>query len=382
METTSTTTTSSLEHKYHQLTVKGCNYTVRGLRPEELDDWAIFCARIFSYKSNPPSSDYFRRHFVNDPDRGSTSLIRVAVNQQDGQIVSSCRVFLRQLSTGMTVDGHVKTVSAGGIGEVCTDPSHRRKGLSKALLQNAIAIMKERQLHVSLLHAAPEFFPVYEQSCGYSCSNSQWVNVEVNVAKLYSWTDASTMVVRKAKFPQDSEQLHPLHQRYSERQLSGCIVRSKDYWDNYLSVEFLQYPLYVLINNSDVIEGWLSIRPNETLDTFQLREFGVDKEKYCRQDALVALSRLFRVALNNVLPVKNDRIVSIQVPKFVTPSIVESEDGQTETLPEVFDWSLATPSDDHGWMYLALNKEVELSSIDGTNDSKQSQHFIWPSDSF
>jgi predicted GNAT family N-acyltransferase len=378
-------TISSLQQEYHQLTLKGCNYIVRGLLPEELDVWASFCARIFSYKSNPPSSDYFRRHFVNDPDHGSTSLIRVALYQEGGQIVSSCRIFLRQLSLGTIVDGNLNTFSAGGIGEVCTDPSHRRKGLSKALLQNSIAIMKERRLQVSLLHASPEFFPVYEQSCGYRCSKSDWVNVKIDIAKLHSWTDASAMMVRRAKFPRDSEQLHCLHQRYSEHQLSGCIARSRDYWNNYLRVEFEQYPLYVLVSNCDAVEGWLSIRPNETMDSFQVREFGVDQEKYRWQDAIVVLCRLLRVALKNVVPMKSHRMVTIQVPKFVAPSNVKSVAGQTEmvaVLPEIFDWSSATPKEDNGWMYLALNEAVELSAIDGTDESKQCRHFIWPSDSF
>lgn len=230
-------TNSETDSKNHKM------YIIRGLLPEELETWADFCARVFSYKPNPPSVEYFRRHFVNDPDQGSTSLIRVAVyHRSDGgsqAIVSSCRIFLRTLSLGnLTENDNQTTVLAGGIGEVCTDPLHRLKGLSKALLRNAIAIMKERQLQVSLLHAAPPFFPVYE-SCGYRCSKSYWMDVDVDVTKLpQSDFTSGGKRVRRAQFPQDTDCLQRIHQQFSEQRLAGCIIRSKEYWNRYLSGEF------------------------------------------------------------------------------------------------------------------------------------------------
>jgi predicted acetyltransferase len=76
------------------------------------------------------------------------------------------------------------TAAAGGIGEVCTDAEHRKRGLSKMLLQNVISIMKERQLQISLLHAAAVFFPVYQKAGGYAGSTSHWSVVQVTTAKL------------------------------------------------------------------------------------------------------------------------------------------------------------------------------------------------------
>eukprot|EP00751_Fragilariopsis_kerguelensis_P010688 CAMPEP_0170786644 /NCGR_PEP_ID=MMETSP0733-20121128/17771_1 /TAXON_ID=186038 /ORGANISM="Fragilariopsis kerguelensis, Strain L26-C5" /LENGTH=436 /DNA_ID=CAMNT_0011132621 /DNA_START=795 /DNA_END=2105 /DNA_ORIENTATION=+ len=54
------------------------------------------------------------------------------------------------------------------------------------------------------------------------------------------------VIVRQAKFPQDTEQLHQLHRIYSEQRLVGCIIRSKEYWTNYISQE-LKGSLFVLI---------------------------------------------------------------------------------------------------------------------------------------
>jgi hypothetical protein len=59
------------------------------------------------------------------------------------------------------------------------------------LLQNVISIMKERQLQVSLLHAAPAFFLVYQKAGGYVGSTSHWSVVQVTTAKL-SVVDTTT----------------------------------------------------------------------------------------------------------------------------------------------------------------------------------------------
>jgi hypothetical protein len=126
-------------------------YVIRGLREDEVKEWSEFCASVFSYKPDPPPSEYFYRHYVNDPNTkaydGSSRLIRVALFE--GTIVASCRIFLR------TITGTNGVLRAGGIGEVCTAMNHRRRGLSAKILENAIAIMKDRDdLQVSSLHAA------------------------------------------------------------------------------------------------------------------------------------------------------------------------------------------------------------------------------------
>jgi predicted acetyltransferase len=121
---------------------------------------------------------------MNDPCHGTTLLICVAVWNDDmshKQIVSSCRIFLKKVSMGGG-----RFAKAGGIGEVCTNPVHLRHGLSKALLKTAVKIMKERQLVVSLLHAAPTFFPVHE-ALGYSRSQSKWAPVSLSLLEIENY---------------------------------------------------------------------------------------------------------------------------------------------------------------------------------------------------
>ena len=359
-------------------------YTIRGLHQDELKEWAAFCASVFAYKKpHPPPADYFYRHFVNDPDHGPTSLIRVAVmDSPTKRIVASCRIFLRILSLGGS--NNASSIQAGGIGEVCTDSTHRRQGLSKALLQNAIEIMKERKLAISLLHAAPGFFPVY-QSIGYSCSQSRWTTMSLLLTELKQYigrrVDNETFIkynLRPVVFPQDTALLHGLHQKYSRQRLIGCVVRSKEYWNQYLSVE-LEASLWVLTDGEETtcqgILAWCGVRQRN--QCYQLCEFGVDTERCDVADALENLLPKVMADMN----VKGHKI-ALNLPHFVFQELQLSRQNPEETVPWI-DWSSVQTNVDEGWMYLALDKDkkFDLSNVDGT-DPERKPHFIWPSDSF
>ncbi|OEU14583.1 hypothetical protein FRACYDRAFT_241132 [Fragilariopsis cylindrus CCMP1102] len=346
------------EQSYH-------TYILRGLKNDnELHQWTKFCATVFSYKLlNPPSEEYFYRHYFNDPNNdpnnnsnstsnanpsknsghGHHSLVRVAFDNKN-QIVASCRIVLRTISTGRRRHSQQEedkvlnlNLNCGGIGEVCTDITHRRRGLSTILLKNALHIMKERKdIHISSLHASFQFFPLYK-SLGYisTCTSSgnRWSTVPMTIMLEASSSlshrctsipicnsnhhhhhhynnnnnnNNSGGVVREARFPQDTEQLHQLHRYYSEQRLLGCIVRSKEYWTKYISEE-LKGSLFVLVQQQQqqqlldvgkedeekdrdyIIVAWLSLRSTTTTTTttpsedddgyrrsFQIQEFGMN----------------------------------------------------------------------------------------------------------
>lgn len=296
------------------------SYTLRGLSEEEVDAWTEFCAEVFSSKENPPSASYFARHYYNDPHRHA-ELIRVVCDAETGAIVASCRVFVRRISIG-----NGESVKAGGIGEVCTHEVHRRRGLSKRLLQDAILIMKEQRMQVSLLHAAPQFFPVY-QSIKYQNTNTQWASLRLTLTPP---TANSEFPIRLARFPQDTPRLHSLHQDFSESIFVGTIIRSEQYWNQYLSKE-LEGNLFVLTDPQDLIIAWLSIRPRgrgDTDNTFQLQEFGCDRP---------AVQGLFALHFFSLLcqahPVPKDTTITLQLPSFVLMNI------QRDTLHcKYIDW--------------------------------------------
>jgi hypothetical protein len=338
-------------------------YIIRGLTEQEIQPWAEFCASIFSYKASPPPPEYFERHFSNDPDRDA-SLIRVAVCGTD--IVASCRVFLRTVSTG-----NGGSIRAGGIGEVCTSDSHRRRGLSKVLLENAIRIMNQRKLQLSLLHAAPTFFPVYQKTGGYSCATSHWSIVSILSSQLKEGA-VSNVMVRAAQFPIDTGRLTMLHQAYSTDRFAGCIVRTHAYWNEYLSKE-LQGSLWVLINQDGLLVAWLSIRSRG--GRYQLREFGVDRGQISTSEAL---SQLLKHAV-----AQEGSDAAMTTPEgtwnLALPTAVLNEIRLDKAKASFINRSTEASEDDLGWMYKTLDQgQVDMITI----ITKDTPHLIWPADHF
>lgn len=318
-------------------------YTLCGLTDQQVEPWAAFCASCFAYKANPPPASYFERHYYNDPGR-DPSLIRVALC--DGTIVSSVRIFSRQVSVGNNV------CNAGGIGEVCTSSNHRRRGLSKFLLQDAIQIMTRRGFKLSLLHAAPAFFPVY-QKVGYASVTQKWSIVTIQLSKCVVADDAT---MRLAEFPADTNRLQAMHQVYSERRFSGCIVRTAQYWNEYLCRE-LEGRLWVLLRDSCIV-AWLSVRQKGHL--YHLAEFGCDPSLISPADAM---SSLLPQAIG-----ENEQTIELRIPTLVL------EDARQATF---VDWTSAKLDNDDGWMYKTLQHNDTTSMVADSNP-----HLIWPADSF
>ena len=417
------------------------SYIIRGLTTEnEILKWSKFCEHVFSYKKpSPPTADYFYRHYKNDPQRDSSTLIRVAIYQNE--IVASCRIFLRTISAHVVVQQQqeddqssssscstsYQPVLCGGIGEVCTTENHRRKGLSRTLIKNAIEIMKSRRLSLSLLHASPTFFPIYEK-LGYTCTRTEWSTVTVNCnnkddhqqqkqqqQRQNTHSPNNSMSIRHAIFPNDIDQLYDLYQKYTQQhhRLVGCIHRTKQYWNEYLSVE-LKDTLFVLVmdddnndnnnhhDNEDRIIGWLSIRPrghnSNNVPIFQSQEFGLDLQ-FTKSNACGDLSpaAVFDELLGYCVSLQDTfddstKNFNVMIPRFVANDIRRSSDDAITTTTTssstkyTIDWDSEQIHIDEGWMYIDLNdnnKEevvVDLTCMKGETD--QPIHFIYPSDSF
>jgi predicted GNAT family N-acyltransferase len=348
-------------------------YILRGLKKDEIAAWTEFCASAFADKATntPPAASYFARHYDNDPDRDA-SLIRVATttfHQNNQVIAASCRVFVRRISFGN--NGETAIIKAGGIGEVCTAANHRRRGLSAQLLQDAVSQMKIAGITISLLHSAPSYFPVYEKA-GYVCTTSRWSDVRID-GKLLEveerLEDSEPVAVRQARFPEDTDQLMSIHQSYSERRFFGCIIRSKEYWERYVSEE-LSGSLWVAENlKTDEILGCMSIRPRG--DRYQLREFS------CK--SVESVPAVFRQLLANVLEEElelteaNPSSFRLHLPTAVLQEVQQSgRDDDADYISEV------VSDDDHGWMYKTLDDDaVSVSEL-----VMDRPHLIWPTDSF
>jgi hypothetical protein len=339
-------------------------YIRRGLRQEqdqELKQWAEFCASVFADKNPPPPSTYFERHFTNDP-LARLDWIRVVL--YNDKIVSSCRIFHRDVSLGGGT-----YITAGGIGEVCTSKQHRHRGLSKLLLQDSLTIMKSHGFSLSFLHAAPEFFPVYERGGGYSSTISEWSVAKIDLDALENYQSSSDALssssIRLAEFPRDTLRLQDLHREYSEQTFIGCLHRSEDYWNQFISKE-LEGTLFVLENN-DTVMSWMSLRRRG--DCVQLREFGHDYELTLHERKIVmakllwhSLGKLQDLSLCNTT-------LGWKIPTFLLHAIGNSDCPYVQSSWE---------ENDYGWMYVTLQHEA----VDMVKLNQSQPHLIWPSDSF
>ena len=378
------------------------SYHLRTLTDSDISSWANFCAQCFAYKSNPPPASYFERHFHNDP-RKDSSLIRVidyhnvdeTTTKEDNPstattptIVASTRVFQKTLSLG----NNGKSIEAGGIGEVCTSEDHRKKGLAKRLLLNAIDVMEnDRKMQCSLLHASAALTAVYERSAQYVCVNTKWNVMTIKTSELKvvakDTTTTSTCQVRLASFPKDTTQLQRIHAQYSEQRFAGCVIRSETYWNEYLQYE-IGSSLFVVTTSSvegeDSILGWMSIRPRG--GRFQLREFGVDLDK-CRSMELTTskiMSILLNVALSHEDTSSDMEAIELHIPRAIVEEMKSQANFNEKGCPWI-DWTVAiTDDDDIGWMYkiFDVNCDGEESNMIHLVNNLKVPHLIWPADSF
>lgn len=332
-------------------------YILRGLKEAEVKPWAAFCASIFAYKANPPPPEYFERHYFNDPVH-KASFIRVAfTKEEEPKIVASCRIFERCIA-----DGKGGTILAGGIGEVCTNKDHRRRGLSKELLKDCIDIMTKCGMKASILHAAQTFFPVY-RSMGYECTTSKWSLLDVT--KPSCETDESSIQCREAMFPDDTPTLQAMHQSFSEQKFVGCLVRSADYWNKYLSQE-LKGTLYVLVDSTTAKPfATLSLRPRG--ERWQLREFCYAPNEGCN------LSQATRILMAKALP-EGEGAQKLHLPTFVAEAMSQDR----ETSQDWIQWDSLAEENDEGWMYRSLGD----SGVSVVQLSQTLPHLLWPADSF
>ena len=436
----SSTITAAICPSYHTVTLPDgtiIKYLLRGLHNASSDDddndegdnnnddineWTNFCALAFAHKKPiPPTAMYFLRHYSNDP-RRDAKLVRVMVSlkpdedEKEEEMASSVRIFRRTLSSGNCSSS--LTFEAGGVGEVCTSPNHRRRGLSTILLHNALTIMQDDNnnnnnnnnnsggMSCSVLHASPEFRPYYTKVGGYQSVRSLWSVVPIEYTNLTSsittdnsrkqLSSAGRFSVRHATFPKDALRLFQLYQLYSERRLV-TIVRSLEYWEKYVSVE-LSDSLWVLTLDTDDdcnIVAWMSIKEKGS-GRYQLREFGLDRQQIT---TTLAMSRLLYVTLDQVMGggfingskvEEEEGVTLLLLPTFVLSEIKEESMSNKDIVHDKkVDASFmkihdATEENDDGWMYVNFDNSSSPTSIVDilTREHDHVPHLIWPTDSF
>lgn len=179
----------------------------RTLRPAELTAWYAHCQSVFQEED----ADYFRKHYERDPDAAS-ELIFVAADQN--AIVSSVRVFVRKVWLGG------RLISMGGIGEVGTKPSYRRRGIAAALLDLAITAMEDRRLPLSILFGNE---PIYSRKGWRFCSVA---HTQANASELPALPEGAAM---RPFMETDLPYLMGMYDMTAAR-MDGTVFRTEDYW--------------------------------------------------------------------------------------------------------------------------------------------------------
>uniref|UniRef100_A0A7S1FPS8 N-acetyltransferase domain-containing protein n=1 Tax=Corethron hystrix TaxID=216773 RepID=A0A7S1FPS8_9STRA len=348
-------------------------YLLRGLTASEVPAWTYFCASCFSYKDNPPPASYFARHYHNDPQK-DCSLIRVAFKLKDGdneglgqeveEIVSSVRIFLRTVS-----NGNDQPIRAAGIGEVCTSSNHRRQGLAGALLSDALRIVDHLNIPLSMLHAAPEFRPNYEK-VGFRSVRSAWTAAPFRISSEGGMGEVRDLDLSDNNI---SLVLANIHRTYSESRLFGCIVRSDEYWQQYLPQEL--GTALVGLHIEGTIVGYMSLMYRS--GRYQLREFGADLTKITTSQALRRMLLSAIRALGE--PEADIGGTTIQqellLPQMVWEEVKSEGHDKERDCHVSFDLDRAIEANDDGWMW--RGDKGQKPEWDGTRRCT-----IWPSDNF
>jgi hypothetical protein len=227
------------------------------------------------------------------------------------------------------------------------------------------------EMQVSLLHAAPTFFPFYK-SMGYRNTESQFKVVTAVQTILKERAD-NDVRVRPPRFPEDTDVLMKIHQEYSEKRFSGCIIRSQKYWNQYVCEE-LEDTLWVCqeLCRGNIL-GWMSIRPRgmdeKGRSKYQLREFGCSSSEKTYQ----TMKSLLRAAIQS-----EEGDFSLLLPALVLED-VESSFRKSSESSSCFDYTNVSVENDQGWMYKVLGGTESSPSSAAVGASP---HLVWQTDSF
>jgi len=222
------------------------NYVVETLNHEDFDEWVNHCGSIFDV-----GPAYFRRHFIADPHKDYNS---VFIIKDDGQIISTVRVFQRQVYIDK------KIYKMGGIGEVSTNPDYRRLGLSGKLLDAAIDYMKENDFRISSL------------GTGYFSHYAKHGFVQVNqyikhVSGDFKYNGSGEHDIRPLN-PSNFHDMSALYEVYS-KELQLPVVRDKDYWKTWCAGE-IKNPHGLFRNGR--ISGYICFEDNNVTELIAAKE--------------------------------------------------------------------------------------------------------------
>jgi GNAT superfamily N-acetyltransferase len=189
---------------------------IRTLEAGERDAW-LDLLNCWELPDGWTGRAFFRRWIEDDPTWADEN---VWVAEERGELVASVQIFPREIR----VLGH--PVPTGGIGSVYTREDQRGKGLASALLDRAVAAMRERGFELSLLFAGR--FDFYGRHGFVSWKNERaWMRPG---GERRPSPDPSDLELSRFEWDRDLDELVQLHADYSSSR-SGTVVRDEALWE-------------------------------------------------------------------------------------------------------------------------------------------------------
>lgn len=273
--------------------------TIKGLKVGEEDAFCAHCALCFSERARPPPAAYFARHLANDP-AASLQGVRCAIDEGEGGagIVATVRVFVRQVKCGRST-----SLPLGGIGEVCTRKEFRRRGLSRALMRDALRWMREEAgmgAGLSSLHGGGAVQPFYA-SLGYVSTPVHYAKVEATPP--VAGEDDTAAVVTAELSGESCRHLEAVSTMYdafcAQLDLVGPMVRSAEYWQRWVANEIPQADRFVQVGEGGNVEAYAAFRVKThasgeaTAATLYLADFAACEVAVNRDGGFHALQQMF-----------------------------------------------------------------------------------------
>ncbi len=322
----------------------------RALYPEELEAWLDHVTHVFS-----GGRQYFSNHWYNDPWRDVEG-IRVAID--DGKIVSTVRVFIRQMYF------HGEPVSVGGIGEVSTRPEHRKRGLATQLLKDSIQFMEDRHIALSMLHGSQRIYSVegwesvpryYAKKTLLGKTQQEW-----NIRPVY-FQDADEV-----------KRLASLYDSYS-RKFNGTFVRDDmAYWTDWVQTES---PSAWVAERDGVIEGFVSVRRRE--QQLGVKEFIASEELFAHNSA----KDFFEMMLSHVIVEMDEEKLEVEYPAPIADGFnAPSVEPYGSTMYRVIQPS-ALPTD-FAKKRIDVFPDLMHYQVESIRQDIRSHHVFWHTDGF
>jgi len=239
---------------------------------------------------------------------GRVDLDLVRLIEEDGEARASATV----LPLEVFVDG--RPVPMGGIAAVATDPAYRRRGFAGELMRDILRTIRERRMHLSMLHPfAQSFYRAYG-----------WELATETIAYTLGPTDLPTSSEQRrvrAYREEDLPEMVRLLEGEAAR-LSCCVRRSEGRWRNLLSRKDWQAAVY---EREERLEGYILYRMSDWRERDPRRTLSVQELVWGTMGAREALISFLAAQDPLVFEIKHNAPRGEPLHPYLRSSYVKAE---------------------------------------------------------